>query len=594
MIPKIETGPPSSRRESSRWESLQRLAKWVAPYKITVGLALVTLVVAAAAELAVGQAVRYVVDNGFAPENEEIINRYFAALLAIVSVFALATFGRIYMLAWIGERIVADVRKRVYSHVIGQSASFFEVTKIGELTSRLTADTMMIQTALVTSSSIALRSVFLFIGGIVLLFLTSEKLATIVFLVVPFVVIPLVMFGRRVRRLSRTAQNEVANFSSMADESFRAVQTVHAYTHEDYDRALFASAVEKAFRAAVQRTTARASLNALIIFLIFGLVNIVLWIGARDVIHERMTAGELTAFVFYSVILATAVGSLSEIWGQLQQAAGATERIEELLNTEPEIRAPINPVLLPRALVGEIEFENVSFDYPSRPDKAALESFSLTIQPGETVALVGPSGSGKSTVFRLLLRYFDPQLGRIKLDGVDITHVDPTDLRKHISLVSQDPVIFGTSAAENIRYGRPDASDEEVHKAAHAAAATGFIQALPQGFASHLGEYGVRLSGGQRQRIAIARAILRNTRVLLFDEATSALDSENERLVKEALERISVGRTAIVIAHRLASVRQADRIVVMNHGRIVATGTHDALMQEDGLYAQLARLQLQI
>jgi ATP-binding cassette subfamily B protein len=509
-------------------------------------------------------------------------------------VLAASTFARFYCVSWLGERVVAAVRSAVYDRVIGLSPAYFETARTGEILSRLTTDTEQIQSVVGSSASLALRNFLLLIGGTALLFVTSVKLALLILLIVPLVVVPILVFGRRVRRLSRASQDRIADVSAYASETLNAVETVQAFAHEAHDRRRFGAAVEEAFVAAVRRINARAWLTALVILLIFGAVDAVMWIGARDVAQARISGGTLAAFVFYAIVVAGSAGALSEVYGDFQRAAGAAERLVELLRTPIEIRAPAHPTPLALPARGAIAFERVGFRYPSRPEADALSDFDLGIAPGERVALVGPSGAGKSTVFRLLLRFHDPEAGRITFDGVPLPDLDPQVLRGAIGVVAQDPAIFAATAIENIRYGRPEASDDEVEAAAEAAQAAGFIARLPEGFHTFLGERGVRLSGGQRQRIAIARAILRNPALLLLDEATSALDSESEHKVQAALEPLMRGRTTLVIAHRLATVLGADRIVVIDSGRIVAQGKHDQLMAAGGLYTRLATLQFNV
>jgi len=567
------------------------VVQFLKPYtKVMIG-ALMALIIAAGATLAIGRAIQNLIDNGFSADSAGYIDNYFLGLLAVAALLAAATYARFYLVSWLGERAVADIRNAVYSHVIGLSAEFYDFTRSGELQSRLTTDTTLIQTVVGSTASIALRNVLLFSGGIVMLVITSPKLTGLVFVVVPVVVLPIVVFGRKVRRLSRESQDRIADVSALAGETLSSVQTVQAFTHEEPHRVEFADTTENAFQVAVRRIRARAMLTAIVILFIFGAVVAVLWIGSKDVVSGDMSGGELAAFVFYAIVVAGALGALSEVYGDLQRAAGATERLMELLAIEPHIKIPDVPVPLPEPARGALDLQNVSFHYPSRPDDRALDGFSLTVAPGETVALVGPSGAGKTTVFQMLLRFYDPEAGSIQMDGVDITDADPGDVRARLGIVQQDPVLFGTSARENIRYGRPDATNEEVRVAAEMAAAAEFVDALPDGFDTFLGERGARLSGGQRQRIAIARAILRNPAVLLLDEATSALDAENERMVQAALEKLMENRTTIVIAHRLATIKKADRIVVMDEGRIVAEGNHDQLIAGGGLYARLAQLQ---
>ena len=570
--------------------ALRRLAPFLRPYARVVLGALLALVLAAGAVLMIGQAIRRIVDHGFAGDGA-LIDQYFLALLGVVALLAAATFGRFYLVTWLGERLVADLRKAVYDHVIGLSPAFFEMTRTGEVLSRLTADTTLIQSVVGSSASVAMRNLLLFLGGSVLLVISSPKLTGLVFLLLPVVIAPIVLFGRRVRRLSRESQDRVADIASYAGESLSAVSIVQAFCHEVVDRLRFAAIAESAFATAVRRTRARAWLTALVMLLVFGAVDIVVWIGAKDVARGVMSSGELVAFVFYAIVVAGALGALSEVYGELQRAAGAAERLIQLLAVAPEITAPPAPKPLPEPAKGRVTFDNVTFRYPSRPEGAAVQGFDLHVRAGETVALVGPSGAGKSTVFSLLLRFYDPQAGRIRLDGVAIDEVQPQALRARLGLVPQDPVIFAADAMENIRYGRPEADDEAVRAAARAAHAEAFVEALPEGYRTHLGERGVRLSGGQRQRIAIARAILRDPAVLLLDEATSALDAESERMVQGALEHLMRERTTIVIAHRLATVLRADRIVVMDRGRIVESGSHAELVARGGLYAHLAALQ---
>ncbi|MFC5359907.1 ABC transporter transmembrane domain-containing protein [Azospirillum himalayense] len=570
---------------------LRRLFPFLWPYRLQIMGAMLALTVAAGTVLGLGQGMRVLVDQGFVAGNSALLDRALLVLLVVIVLMAASTFGRFYLVSWIGERVVADIRRAVYSHVVKLSPGFFETTKTGEILTRLTTDTEVLQTVVGSSVSIALRNTLMFVGGTVMLLVTSPKLAGLVFLGVPVVILPIIILGRRVRALSRASQDKIADLGSFVEETLGAIRTMQAYTHETIDRSLFGARVEDAFATARRRVTVRAIMTMIVIVLVFGSVGLILWIGGHDVLAGRLTVGQLSAFVIYSVVVAGSVGAISEVAGDLQRAAGATERLFDLLDTEPEIRAPANPRTLPEPAEGALSFRNVRFHYPSRPDWAALKDFSLEIEPGETVALVGPSGSGKSTVFQLLLRFYDPQAGAVMLDGVDVRDADPVEVRRRLGLVAQDPVVFSANAWENIRYGRPDATDAEVLAAAAAAHALEFLQALPEGLDTFLGEKGVRLSGGQRQRLSIARAILRDPPVLLLDEATSALDAESERMVQDALDRLMTRRTTIIIAHRLATVLNADRIVVMEQGRVVATGRHADLVREGGLYARLAALQ---
>lgn len=575
-------------------KTVARAGRFLRPYRRQVVFAAIGLVVAAAAVLAIGQGVKFVVDRGFAASNASELDHALALMLGVIVVMAAATYMRFYHVSWLGERVTADLRRTVFNHLLDLPPTFFEATRTGEVISRLINDTTMLETVIGSSASQAIRNFLLMVGGLVMLALTSLKLTLLVLAGVPLVVAPIILFGRRVRKLSRATQDRVGDVGAFLDESLHEIRTVQAYGHEDRDRLDFAARVEAAFATAVRRVRQRAILVAAVIVLVFGAVGVILWIGGHDVVAGRLSAGQLSAFVFYAVIVAGAVGTISEVIGDLQRAAGATERLFELLNVEAAIRAPPHPVLMPAHGRGRVSFDDVTFHYPSRPDTPALEHFTLEVRASEKVALVGPSGAGKTTVFQLLLRFYDPGQGHVSIDGVDLQTADPRDVRRQLALVPQEPVIFAASVLENVRYGRPDASDADVEAACDAAYATEFIERLPERFASSLGERGVRLSGGQRQRLAIARAILADRPILLLDEATSALDAESERIVQRALERLMAGRTVLMIAHRLATVRHADRIAVMEQGSIVAIGTHEELVGANPLYARLAALQFHI
>jgi ATP-binding cassette subfamily B protein len=578
------------RATSKRVGALAELWPFVRPYRALVILAAVALVVTASLSLVLPLAVRRVVDS-FGSDSLSLVDQYFAAALGVAALLAIGTGLRYYFVTRLGERVVADIRRALFDKAIGMSPAFFETTMTGEILSRITTDTTLILSVIGSSASVALRNVLMLAGGMVLLALTSVKLTGLVLLIVPAIILPIVILGRKLRRLSRENQDWIAASSGQASEALGAVQSVQAFTHLTETKGEFARSTEASFVSARDRIGTRAQMTVIVIFLVFAGVVGVLWMGARDVRAGVMTPGELVQFVILSVMVAGAVGALSEIWGELQRAAGATERLVELLQVRDSVQDPVAPVALPRPVKGEVVFDNVTFNYPSRPNTSALDGASFTVRPGETVALVGPSGAGKSTVFQLLLRFWDPAQGRITLDGLTLNHLARDDFRAAMALVPQDPVIFAASARDNIRFGREGASDAEVEAAARAAAAHDFITALPNGYDSYLGERGVMLSGGQKQRIAIARAILRDAPVLLLDEATSALDAESERAVQEAVERLGQGRTVLVVAHRLATVKKADRILVFDQGRVVAQGTHDELVAQGGLYARLARLQ---
>lgn len=591
--------PDADIPSKSSLSTLKGLIPFMAPYRRQFILAGIALLFAAGATLAIPAAFKQMIDLGFGASATargiENVNATFLALFGVAAVLAVATAARFYMVSWLGERVTADIRSAVYRHVVRQSPEFFETTRTGEVLSRLTTDTTLIQAIVGTSISLALRNTLLFIGGLVMLFITSPRLTSIILGLLVLVVLPIVLFGRRVRKLSRDSQDRIADASAVAGEILSAMPTVQAFTREGYEAGRFGVEVESAFTTAMRRIRARATLTLLAIVLIFGAIVFVLWLGAHAVIAGTMTGGELGQFILYAGIVAGSVGALSEVMGDAQRAAGATERLLELLGARSDIQDPPHPATLPARTANgaRVTLDGVTFAYPSRLQEAALSHLVLEIQPGETVAVVGPSGAGKTTLFQLLLRFYDPQSGSIRLDGVDVRDLTLQTLRGAVGIVPQDTVVFSLDAMENIRYGRPDATDEEVIAAARMAAAHEFIERLPEGYRSFLGERGVRLSGGQRQRIAIARALLKNPPLLLLDEATSALDAESERLVQRALEAAMIGRTTIIIAHRLATVQRADRIVVLDGGRIVEMGTHHELVALRGVYANLAALQFQ-
>lgn len=578
------------RESSKRIGALQGLWPFMSPYKGLMLGALIALVITACISLILPLAMRRVVDN-FDGAPDGLLNQYFVAALVIAAALAVGTAVRYYLVTRLGERVVTDIRKAVFARMIRMSPSFYEKIMTGEVLSRITTDTTLILSVIGSSVSVALRNVLIFVGGLALMLFTSAKLAGLVLLIVPAVIVPIVLLGRRLRVLSRENQDWIAVSSGDASEQLLSAQTVQAFGQEMASSTKFDDVTEKSFVAARNRITTRAQMTAIVIFLIFSGVVGVLWIGARDVQADMMSIGSLVQFVIYAVMVAGAVGALTEIWGELQRAAGATERLVELLHAEDSVTEPDTPVPAPATRAGEIEFDNVSFHYPTRPDTQALVDIKLHVQPGETVALVGPSGAGKTTIIQLIQRFYDPSNGAIRLDGVDLRHMARADFRSLLAMVPQDPVIFADTARENIRFGRPEATDAQVEEAAKAAAAHDFLSALPDGYDSYVGERGVMLSGGQKQRIAIARAILRDAPVLLLDEATSALDAESELLVQRAVDEMSRDRTTLIVAHRLATVKKADRIVVFEDGQIVAQGTHDDLVQQGGLYARLARLQ---
>jgi len=570
--------------------SLGRLSRFLLPYRARIACALLALVVAAAGVLALGQGLRYVVDAGFGSGEPQLLNAALAAAVAIAVTLSVATYFRFYLMMTAGERVVTDLRRAVFDHLLGLSPGFFESARTGEVISRLASDTTVVQQVIGYGLSMFVRNLLMMLGAAAMLFVTSWKLALLVLAGVPATLVPILLLGRRVRRLSRRSQDRVADVSSHVDEAVHEVRTVQAYGHEDHDREEFARHAEGAYAAAAAGIGQKAALIAAVMLIAFCAVGVILWVGGHDVLAGRMTPGELSAFVFYAGIVATGAGTVSEVWGELQRAAGATERLFELLDARPEIVAPSAPQAVPAA-PRTVEFDGVTFAYAARPETPALERFSLRIAAGERVALVGPSGAGKSTVLALLLRFYDPQAGAVRIDSTDLRDMDPRAARARVAVVPQEPVIFAASVLDNVRYGRPTATRAEAERACEQAFALEFIARLPQGMDTPLGERGVTLSGGQRQRLSIARALLADRPILLLDEATSSLDAESERMVQQALERLERGRTTLVIAHRLATVQHADRIVVMDRGTIVAQGTHAELMRQGGLYASLAQLQ---
>ncbi len=578
----------------NRFAGLRLLGPYLRPYRGKVVLAVLSLFVAAGTVLAFGACLRALIDRGFAQGRPDVLNYALASLLAVALVLAIASGARFYLVSWLGERVVGTLRRDLFAHVVRLGPAWFEIKRSGDVMSRISSDAQLIEQVIGSSASVALRNTLMCIGGIVMLVVTNPKLALGVLAVVPVVVAPIIIFGRKVRRLSREAQARVADMVSEGAETLDAVRTVQAFAQEESAAARFTRATENAFEAAVARISRRAIMTTFVIFIVFAAVGFLLWMGGQDVISGRISAGDLSAFIFYAVLVASSGGAISETIGDLQRASGAAERLAELRDEQPIILESAKPKALPKPTRGAVAFEDVTFRYPTRPDSLALDRFDLHIAPGETIAIVGPSGAGKTTVFNLLLRFYDPEKGTLRLDGIDIRDLRLNELRQALAIVPQEPVLFTGSVADNIRYGRPDASDEEVRAAAKAASALDFIEALPQGFDSHLGTRGVRLSGGQRQRIAVARALLCDPAVLLLDEATSALDAESERAVQQALDRLVHKTTTLVIAHRLATVQKADRIVVLEAGHVVDVGTHAELVRRGGLYARLAELQFSI
>ncbi len=581
--------PPEPRRGD--WRQFARLARFMLPYRARIAGALLALGVAAGCVLALGQGLKHVVDNGFGSGDPRLLNEALGAMIAVAAVLAVATYFRFFLMMTTGERVITDLRRAVFDHILGLEPGFFEATRTGEVISRLSTDSTLLQQVIGFGLSMFVRNLLMMTGAAVMLFVVSWKLALLVLLGVPATLVPILLLGRRVRRLSRANQDRVADVSAYVDEAIHEIRTVQAYAHEDADRAAFAHHAEAAYGVGVARIRQKALLISSVMLIAFSAVGLILWIGGYDVLAGRLTAGELSAFVFYALVVAGGAGTVSEVWGELQRGAGATERLIELLETEPGIVAPPQPRRPGPQAGGEIEFDGVGFAYPSRPAIAALQGFTLKVARGERVALVGPSGAGKSTVFALLARFYDPQSGAVRIDGIDAREFEPRALRRLLAVVPQEPVIFAASVLDNVRYGRPQAARAEVERACERAFALEFVERLPQGLDTLLGERGVTLSGGQRQRLSIARALLADRPILLLDEATSSLDAASERTVQRALDELERGRTTLVIAHRLATVRHADRIVVLERGTIVAQGTHAQLMREAGLYANLAALQ---
>lgn len=590
----MQSGDKQNIKEGKSISALKMILPYITPYRLQLGGAAIALLFAAATVLAMGAGLQFLIDEGFAAGNPLLLDRAVVVLVAVVVLLAGASYGRFYLISWVGERVVADLRVAVFNHVIGLNLGFFETRSTGEILSRISTDTTLVQTVVGSSVSIALRNLLLFFGGMAMLLITSPKLTGLVLLVIPFVVVPIIVLGRKVRVLSRNSQDRVADLGSHVEEILSGIRIVQAFSHEVLDKIKFMQRVETAFDTAIERVRKRALLTAVVIAFIFGAVAIVLWIGGRDVLAGNISPGELSAFVFYAIVVAGSTGALSEVIGELQRAAGAMDRLNELLLVTSNIPVPLEPKSLPKKVTGAITFDKVNFYYPSRPDQLALDDFNLEIKSGETVAFVGPSGAGKTTVFQLLLRFYDPNEGAIKLEGVALNQTDPKIVRSQMGLVPQDGIIFSDNVIENIRYGRPEATEKEIKLAAESANALEFIEKLPNGFETNLGEKGVQLSGGQRQRLAIARAVLRDPAVLLLDEATSALDAESERSVQRALDKIMVGRTTLIIAHRLATVLRADRIIVMEEGRAIASGSHEQLLKSCPLYARLAQLQFDL